>query len=620
LTLAVERLERRLRREHAARLQAEAIAEAETLSLYENARRLALLETIATESNAFGSMEGIFARAVQLICEFTGWPLGHVLFRDPDAAEPTLRSSGVWFGAEPATFEAFRRYSSAAAFAGGRGLPGRVMAQAAAQWVADVTTDANFPRGNAARLSGVKAGYALPILIGDEVAAVLEFYLDRDHTPDERLLHTLERIGAILGRVIERDRAARETAHNHAELERMVQEAQAASRAKTAFLAVTSHEIRTPLNAVLGLAEALRRTPLELDQQDLVAGILDSGAMLLRLLNAVLDIAKVETGAVALAKSDVDLAALAETVVRLWRTKAQHDGVALDLALDRLPRPCRIHSDAGKIEQTLVNLLSNALKFSPPGSRVRLAIGATAAAGAVRVEAEVSDQGPGVTEEDRARIFRAYEQTSEGRRAGGAGLGLAICAANVRALGGAIGVADAEGGGSRFFFSFEAEPAHRPPEAAPEGAQDVEQDGADFEARSAGLKILIAEDNPANQKVLAVLLQPLDLAPTFVANGAEALAAVQAGPFDLILMDANMPVMDGAAAVARIRALPGPVAETPIHMVTANVFEEDVDRYFAAGADGILAKPIVVAELYALLTRPASALRRGPGGQTAIRA
>jgi len=286
--------------------------------------------------------------------------------------------------------------------------------------------------------------------------------------------------------------------------------------------------------------------------------------------------------------------------MRLWRTKASHDNVALELSIDHLPRPCWINSDAGKIEQTLVNLLSNALKFSPPGSKVRLSIGATRSDGMVRIEAEVSDQGPGVAEEDRARIFQAYEQTPSGRQAGGAGLGLAICAANVRALGGAIGVADAEQGGSRFFLSFETETARETSDVSP--ASDPTMDAA-----FPRLRILVAEDNPANQKVLGLLLQPLDLAPTFVANGADALEAVQAESFDLILMDANMPVMDGATAVRRIRALTGPAAGTPIHMVTANVFEEDCEGYFAAGADGILAKPIVVAELYAVLAACASA-------------
>jgi CheY-like chemotaxis protein len=383
----------------------------------------------------------------------------------------------------------------------------------------------------------------------------------------------------------------------------MVQEAQAASRAKTTFLAVTSHEIRTPLNAVLGLAQALERTALDGQQQDLLAGILDSGAMLLRLLNAVLDIAKVENGGMTLAETTFDLAALTETVARIWRSKAEHDGVRLELAADGLSRPCLIHADAGKIEQTLVNLLSNALKFSPTGSTVRLTVSAVFLEGAVRVEAEVLDQGPGVAAEDQERIFQAYEQTEEGRRAGGAGLGLAICAANVRALGGSIGVNRPPEGGGRFFFTFDAgraKPACMRP-AAPQ---------QDTSGGLPPLRLLAAEDNPANQRVLAVLMQPLGLTPTFVSNGAEALAAVETEAFDLILMDANMPVMDGATAVARIRALGGPASETPIHMVTANVFEEDIERYFAAGADGVLAKPIMAAELYALLMAPAGARRR----------
>ncbi len=270
--------------------------------------------------------------------------------------------------------------------------------------------------------------------------------------------------------------------------------------------------------------------------------------------------------------------------------------IAFDSKLTRICSilPASERTRQGKIEQILVNLLSNAMKFSPHGSRIRLGIGAETHKGGMRVAIEVCDQGPGVPEADRTRIFGAYEQTAEGRRVGGAGLGLAICAANVHALGGTIGVTDAQGGGSRFVLSFEVQPAEKAPEASPE-------DGVDVETWRPSLRILVAEDNAANQKVLAVLLRPLGLTPTFVGNGLEALEAVRAEAFDLILMDANMPVMDGATAARAIRALPQPVAHTPIHMVTANVFEEDRAGYLAAGADGVLAKPVVVAELYALI-------------------
>ena len=590
----VARLERRFERERAARLEAEAIAEAGTRTLYEQTRLQALLETIAVESNLSPSVETVLETALRLICDFTDWPLGHVYFRDIDAPEPILRSAGLWFARDEMAFDEFRDLAERTAFRLGEGLPGRVLASGACLWTPDVGLDPNFPRADAARACGLRGGFAFPVLIGSEVAAVVEFFLDRAHDPDERLLHTLERVGAILGRVIERDRAARVTAVSQAKLEQMVVEAQAASRAKTNFLAVTSHEIRTPLNAVLGLADGLRRAGLDDEQQDLVEGIIDAGAMLLRLLNAVLDIARIETDGVTLNEQCFDLVRLAEAVARLWRTTAAQMGVRLELDVTGLAGAAMIRSDPGKIEQTLVNLVSNAVKFSPPGGRVLMRLTGEAGADGIHIRGAVIDQGPGVIEADRERIFQAYEQTSGGRAAGGAGLGLAICAANIRALGGEISVAPAEGGGSCFRFAFAARP----------GDLDLLAAESPAPPPRPGLRVLAAEDNPANQRVLAVLLQPLGLQPVFVANGREAVEAMGLEAFDLILMDANMPVMDGIEATRIIRGLSGAAGQTPIVMVTANVFEDDTARYRAAGADGVLAKPIVVSELYSILSRP----------------
>jgi signal transduction histidine kinase len=589
------RLERRLQREQAARAEAEHIAETETATLYDQTRRLTLLETLATESNQPRPVEAVMMRALQLVCDFTTWPLGHVYLRDLEAEALTLRSAHLWHAKAGLAVDAFRQASESAAFGPGEGLPGRVVETGTSVWVPELATDVNFPRAAMARGCGLRAAFAFPVLVGDEVAAVLEFFIDRERSPDEALLHTLDRIGAILGRVIERDRAERLSRDTQAELERMVAEAQAASAAKTRFLAVTSHEVRTPLNAVLGLAEALSRAPIADEQRALVDGIRDSGAMLMRLLNSVLDIARIETGRVALACAPFDLAAVAETIGRIWTSNAGQAGVTLELDLDALSRPCWIVSDAGKVEQTLVNLVSNAVKFSPRGGRVAIRLASAEAEGRRRIRAEVLDEGPGVPEADRARIFEAYEQTAVGRNAGGAGLGLAICAGNVRALGGRIGVDPRPGAGSRFHFEFIAESAEAPAAAppAPEPAR------ADDDRPP--LRILAAEDNLANQQVLRLLLAPAGVEPVFVENGEEAVAAAQAQPFDLILMDANMPVMDGVGALRRIRALPAPASQVPIHMVTANVFEEDRQRYREAGADGVLAKPIVAAELYALL-------------------
>ena len=394
----------------------------------------------------------------------------------------------------------------------------------------------------------------------------------------------------------------------NAELTQLVEEAEAArataeaaNRAKSDFLAMTSHEIRTPLNAVLGLAEALKRDRLKPNQLELTQGVLDAGALLKRLLNAVLDISKIEAGKMTLDPAPFDLKRLAVTVVRLWGPRAREHG--LDLVLDDagLPEGCAVDADAGKIEQTLVNLISNAIKFTPPGKRVSVSLAARDEDGRVFVEAKVTDQGPGVPAADRDRIFKAFEQTELGRASGGAGLGLAICAGNVALMGGSFSVEDAPDNGDGivgacFRFSFEADAAEAPDDLESETA-DPTLDG------ERALRVLAAEDNAANRQVLTALLGPLPIDLTLVDNGRQALDALESAVFDIVLMDANMPVMDGLTALRAIRAGGGVTAETPVWMLTANVFDEDVARYRAAGADGVIRKPIDLKELFGALAQ-----------------
>lgn len=388
------------------------------------------------------------------------------------------------------------------------------------------------------------------------------------------------------------------------ELTRMVAQAEAAraaaeaaNRAKSDFLAVTSHEIRTPLNAVLGLAEALRREDLTGRQRDLTEGIHQAGALLTRLLNAVLDISRIEAGKMTLAAAPFDVRHMAETLVKVWTPRASERGVLLVLDLTDLPRPCIVRADGGKVEQALVNLVSNAVKFSPAGGAVTIRLAGEpghdeAGGDDLALTLEVADEGPGVPAEDRQRIFGAYEQTELGRDAGGAGLGLAICAGNLRLMGGAIGVDRAPGGGALFRFTFSAPVAEAELAVSQAGGADPALDAA------RPLRVLAAEDNAANRHVLRALLEPLPIDLVLTENGVQALEAVAAGRFDLVLMDANMPVMDGLTALRAIRAGPGASAATPVWMLTANVFEEDVARYRAAGADGVLKKPIDLDELF----------------------
>jgi len=594
----VARLERRLERERAARLAAEAIAEQGMRDLYRQQQRIALVETIATAANLSDNPESAFRLALEAICDFTGWTTGQAYMFADDSGEGELVWSGIWKGGEHDGLAAFRELSATLTFPRGVGLPGRVWESGRACWIEDLQGEPNFPRGPVALACGLRAAFAFPALMGEEVGAVLEFFLQRPAAPDEELLHTLDQIGAQLGRVVERYRNARRSAADHAALEALYAEAETqrvaaeqASRAKSAFLAVTSHEIRTPLNAVLGLAEALRREPLTAAQHELNDGVLASGAMLLRLLNAVLDMSRIEADQATAQFETFDLEAKLRSIISIWKPRAGEIGVALDLHLDGVGDGVTIRSDVGRIEQTLVNLISNAVKFSPPGGRVT--VRAHLAADHLRLE--VLDDGPGVAEPDREGIFAPFEQTAAGREAGGAGLGLAISAGNLRLLGGNIGVDRDDEGRNRFWLEcpVEVSALRVAPEALPPAVG----------GETTGLRVLAAEDNPANRRVLQVLLAPAQVELSFAENGVEAVEAVALRPFDVVLMDVNMPRMDGVEALRQIRASGVPAATTPIYMLTANAFAEDVDRYLAAGADGVLTKPIQLPELFAVLSR-----------------
>lgn len=578
-------LERRLARERQARREAERIAEEGTRGLFEQQRRLELIQAVAAAANYMDDPADAFRFAVDRICAHAGWPTGHVWMFPDDDPGGRLISSGVWHPQE-CEDTPFRMQTRGMSVPSGVGLPGRVLDEGRAVWAEDVTVEANFPRAASARESGLRAGFAFPALIGDEVAAVLEFFQSRPAPPDPELLETLDQIGAVLGRVVERHRAARRLIRHNEDLAAQRDAAQQANRAKSAFLAVTSHEVRTPLNAVLGLAEALKREPLTPGQRELNDGVLASGQMLLRLLNAVLDMSRIEADQAEVRMDDFSLAAKLSTIAGIWKPSAEELGVSLTLDIAGLTVD-RIRSDEGRFEQTLVNLLSNALKFTPRGGEVIIRIQTEDSTARV----EVIDGGPGVGEADRDRVFRPFEQTDAGRRAGGAGLGLAICAGNVRLLGGRIGADRDDEGRSRFWFTC---PFPTDSMGAPDAghAEDL--------WIAPGLRVLAAEDNPANRRVLEVVLAPAQVDLTFALDGAEAVAALEADRFDLILMDANMPVMDGIEAVRRIRAR-GLAGDAPVHMLTANAFADDVDRYLAAGADGVLTKPIQIELLFAVL-------------------
>ncbi|UTP40943.1 ATP-binding protein [Phenylobacterium sp. LH3H17] len=380
-----------------------------------------------------------------------------------------------------------------------------------------------------------------------------------------------------------RDEVALVEARDHAE---------AGSRAKSAFLATMSHEIRTPLNGVLGMAQAMAVDPLTPSQRERLGVIQQSGEALLAILNDILDLSKIEAGKLELEIVDFDLGDVARGAYSAFTAIANKKG--LSFALDVQAAQGRYRGDPSRLRQILNNLISNALKFTETGE-VRV----TACHADGELSVSVRDTGPGIAPEGLARLFEKFDQldSSTTRRFGGTGLGLAICRDLAALMGGQVSVESETGRGSRFELRIPLERLGDARAASPAPPSPEDHAAVD-------LRVLAAEDNAVNQLVLKTLLHQLGVSPHVVEDGQAAVAAWETGAWDLILMDVQMPVMDGIAATARIRQRERETgrARTPIIALTANAMAHQVEQYLAVGMDGHVAKPIEIAALYAALS------------------
>ncbi len=359
-------------------------------------------------------------------------------------------------------------------------------------------------------------------------------------------------------------------------------EARASSRAKSEFLAVMSHEIRTPLNGVLGIAGLLQRELQQPELRPYVETILDSGQTLLRLLTDALDMSRASAGILTLDPAPLDINALSRDLAGLWGPRAEEKGLDLTIVSGIVDNDW-VLADAVRVKQLFNNLIGNALKFTQRGA-VTVTLTATAdGTGIVRLDGAVEDSGPGVPEAAIATIFDPFNTGEAGREGAGAGLGLAICRQIVDRMSGTIGLSQSSLGGARFHFSLDlppCEPEHRAPASA---AAPTEHET---------LHVLVVDDNPTNRFVATRLLTMFGCTHETANDGAEAVETAALRPFDLILMDIKMPVMDGVAATRAIRAMSGPAGQTPILALTANADPRDEAEYVAAGMNGVAQKPI----------------------------
>jgi PAS domain S-box-containing protein len=388
--------------------------------------------------------------------------------------------------------------------------------------------------------------------------------------------------------------------------------AEESNRAKSTFLATISHEIRTPLNGIMGMVQVMARDDLPTPQRERLDVIRSSSEGLLGILNELLDISKIEAGKLTLEESEFDMGELAKAACGPFRAVAENKSLAFRVKVTPAARGA-YRGDAMRVRQIVQNLISNALKFTESGL-VEVVIGRRAD----EVQITVRDTGIGMTAAQVKKLFRAYQQaeTSTSRRYGGTGLGLAICRELTELMGGRISVVSAPGKGACFTARLPlpkldagASPAVRTQEA-PARIESGQPERA--------LRVLAAEDNGVNQLVLKTLLNQIGIEPVMVGDGRSAVEAWSRETWDLILMDVQMPVMDGPAAAAEIRTREAAEgrARTPIVALTANAMESQVRQYLDAGMDGHVAKPIAAAQLFAALQ---TALERAgaPGAQAA---
>ena len=375
-------------------------------------------------------------------------------------------------------------------------------------------------------------------------------------------------------------------------LEEALERAKAANIAKSTFLATMSHEIRTPLNGVLGMAQAMAGDQLSARQRDRLNVIRESGEGLLAILNDVLDLSKIEAGKLDLEDIDFDLEQIARGAYTAFTSIANRKGISFALDLGNACGGYR--GDPTRLRQILYNLISNALKFTECGE-----IRVTALSGPAGLEFRVADTGIGMSEETVARLFTSFGQAdaSTTRRFGGSGLGLAISLELAELMGGTIRVDSTLGKGSVFCVALPLPRVQLAPQA-PGPASSIPE-----VTRPLELRVLAAEDNAVNQLVLRTLLDQLGIDPVMVENGARAVEAWETGSFDLVLMDVQMPVMDGptASRTIRDREIATGRSRTPIIALTANVMSHQIAEYRLAGMDGHVAKPIEAGKLFAAL-------------------